>query len=82
MITAQKAKDKTMKNGRKNLHKSWWWIKYFIKDEIKDCNYKTSYGLGESTTKEVVDELRNRLEKLGYVVEFDKSYNRIYITWN
>jgi hypothetical protein len=82
MFNATTAREKTMKLGKRCLGKAWYWIKVFIKMEVKDCNYETSYGLGESCTKEVKSKLKSRLEKLGYTVSFaDYDSNRIVVKW-
>ena len=84
MYNAAIARKKTVNNGKRGLEKSWYWIKYFIKSEVRNCNYKTSYNLGESVSEEVKTELRKRLEALGYHVDFNKYWDgdtAIYIEW-
>jgi hypothetical protein len=84
VYNAQKAREKSMKLGSKCLLKEWFWIKIFIKDEVKNHNLRTSYYFGESVTDEVKTEIKNRLEKLKYVVKFGTGtydQRRIYIEW-
>ena len=50
MYNAAIARKKTVNNGKRGLEKSWYWIKYFIKSEVRNCNYETSYNLGESVS--------------------------------